>query len=118
MTQLYKYNHLYSLIVTLLVGITCGDQSNGVRRTKKSASICWQDTVEDLGAMGTSAVDDFDWLVQLRYYVEAHFGLETNRKSMEIVRRIPRSQGNRTCRGSESLADTAIACYSPLQPDP
>lgn len=29
-----------------------------------------KDTVEDLGAMGTSAVDDFDWLVQLRYYVE------------------------------------------------
>ena len=30
-----------------------------------------QDTVEELGAMGTSAVDDFDWLVQLRYYIEA-----------------------------------------------
>ena len=30
-----------------------------------------EDTVEELGAMGTSAVDDFDWLVQLRYYIEA-----------------------------------------------
>ena len=30
-----------------------------------------QDTVEELGAMGTSAVDDFDWLVQLRSYIEA-----------------------------------------------
>lgn len=30
-----------------------------------------QDTVEELGAMGTNAVDDFDWLVQLRYYIEA-----------------------------------------------
>ena len=29
-----------------------------------------QDTVEELGAMGTNAVDDFDWLVQLRYYIE------------------------------------------------
>lgn len=29
-----------------------------------------KDTVEELGAMGTSAVDDFDWLVQLRYYIE------------------------------------------------
>jgi hypothetical protein len=33
-----------------------------------------QDTVEELGAMGTSAVDDFDWLVQLRYYIEAMAG--------------------------------------------
>jgi hypothetical protein len=24
--------------------------------------------------MGTSAVDDFDWLVQLRYYIEAMAG--------------------------------------------
>ena len=31
-----------------------------------------QDTVEELGAMGTNAVDDFDWLVQLRYYIEAN----------------------------------------------
>ncbi|CAK9112546.1 Dynein axonemal heavy chain 1 (Axonemal beta dynein heavy chain 1) (Ciliary dynein heavy chain 1) (Heat shock regulated protein 1) (HSRF-1) (hDHC7) [Durusdinium trenchii] len=29
-----------------------------------------KDTVEELGALGTSVVDDFDWLVQLRYYVE------------------------------------------------
>ena len=26
--------------------------------------------MEELGAMGTNAVDDFDWLVQLRYYIE------------------------------------------------
>ncbi|CAE7543696.1 DNAH7 [Symbiodinium sp. CCMP2456] len=29
-----------------------------------------KDTVEELCKMGTSMVDDFDWLVQLRYYIE------------------------------------------------
>eukprot|EP00931_Biecheleriopsis_adriatica_P059470 TRINITY_DN3558_c0_g1_i1.p1 TRINITY_DN3558_c0_g1~~TRINITY_DN3558_c0_g1_i1.p1 ORF type:complete len:4293 (+),score=1112.20 TRINITY_DN3558_c0_g1_i1:173-13051(+) len=29
-----------------------------------------KDTVEDLGKMGISQADDFDWLVQLRYYIE------------------------------------------------
>ncbi|CAJ1429265.1 unnamed protein product [Effrenium voratum] len=29
-----------------------------------------KDTVEELGGLGIKAADDFDWLVQLRYYVE------------------------------------------------
>ena len=42
----------------------------GVRRRLHS-----QDTVEELGGLGIKAADDFDWLVQLRYYVEDGGGM-------------------------------------------
>ncbi|KAF4662797.1 hypothetical protein FOZ61_002166 [Perkinsus olseni] len=68
-----KYHQQMDGLLQDIVSLVRGDIPPLVRCTLEALVVIFvhnKDTVQELHAKGLSSVDDFDWLVQLRYFVE------------------------------------------------